>query len=80
MQNCVSAIDGTHTPITISEDKAATYMNRKGSLSQNVMLACDFDLNFTFISCGWEGYASDAEVFHLLLANDSMCQRESVIL
>jgi hypothetical protein len=54
MQNCISAIDGTHTPITISKDKAAAYMNRKGSLSQNVMLACDFDLNFTFISCGCE--------------------------
>jgi hypothetical protein len=26
------------------------------------MLACDFDLNFTFISCGWEGSATDARV------------------
>ena len=26
------------------------------------MLACDFDLNFIFISCGWEGSASDAGV------------------
>jgi hypothetical protein len=54
--------NATHIPITISEDKAAPYMNRKGSLSQNIMVACDFDLNFTFISCGWEGSASEAGV------------------
>lgn len=62
MQNCIGAIDGTHVPITISEDKAAPFRNRKGTLSQNVMVACDFDLNFTFISCGWEGSATDARV------------------
>ena len=26
------------------------------------MCACDFDLKFTFISCGWEGSASDVGV------------------
>jgi hypothetical protein len=26
------------------------------------MLACDFDLNFTFISFGWEGSTTDARV------------------
>ena len=26
------------------------------------MCACDFDLKLTFISCGWEGSASDAGV------------------
>ena len=62
MQNCIGAIDGTHIPISIAEDIAAPYRNRKGTLSQNMMVACDFDLNFTFISCGWEGSASDAGV------------------
>ncbi|KAM0899406.1 hypothetical protein ACQ4PT_021280 [Festuca glaucescens] len=61
-QNCIGAIDGTHIPITIAEEIAAPYRNRKGTLSQNMMVACDFDLNFTFISCGWEGSASDAGV------------------
>jgi hypothetical protein len=62
MQNCNGATDGTHIPITIAEEKAPPYRNRKGSLSRNVMVACDFDLNFTFISCRWEGSASDAGV------------------
>ena len=26
------------------------------------MFACDFDLNITYISCGWEGSATDARV------------------
>lgn len=61
-QNCLGAIDGTHVPITISQDLQAPYRNRKGTLSQNVMLVCDFDLNFSFISSGWEGSATDARV------------------
>jgi hypothetical protein len=31
-------------------------------LSQNVIIACDFDLNITAISCGWEGFATNARV------------------
>jgi hypothetical protein len=48
-------------------DKAAPFRNRKGTLCQNVMVACDFDLNFTFISCGWEGSATDAKVLRSAL-------------
>ncbi|KAI4981143.1 hypothetical protein ZWY2020_021628 [Hordeum vulgare] len=68
-QNCVGAIDGTHVPITISGEKAAPFRNRKGTLSHNVMVACDFNLNFTFISCGWEGSATDARFLRSTLNN-----------
>jgi hypothetical protein len=67
-QNCIGAIDGTHVPITIAQERAAPFRNRKGTLSQNVMCACNFDLNFTFISCGWEGSASDAGVLRSALS------------
>ncbi|WVZ70489.1 hypothetical protein U9M48_019151 [Paspalum notatum var. saurae] len=60
LQNYIGAIDGTHIPITIAEHRAPPYRNRKGTLSHNVMVVCDFDLNFTFVSCGWEGSASNA--------------------
>ena len=43
------------------------YRNRKGTLLQNVMCASDFDLNFTFISYGWEESASDAGVLRSAL-------------
>lgn len=66
-QNCIGAIDVTHVPTSVTPDKAAPFRNRKGTLSQNVMVACDFDLNFTFISCGWEGSATDARVLQSAL-------------
>jgi hypothetical protein len=31
------------------------------------MVACDFDLNFAFISCGWEGSATGAKVLRSAL-------------
>ena len=61
-QNCIGAIDGSHVPVSRTPQLQAPWRNRKGSLSQNVMFACDFDLNITFISCGWEGSATDARV------------------
>lgn len=61
-QNCLGAIDGSHVPITMFSSRQAPWRNRKGSLSQNVMIGCDFDLNVTTISCGWEGSATDARV------------------
>uniref|UniRef100_A0A8I7B485 DDE Tnp4 domain-containing protein n=1 Tax=Hordeum vulgare subsp. vulgare TaxID=112509 RepID=A0A8I7B485_HORVV len=33
------------------------------------MVVCDFDLNFTFISCGWEGSETDARVLRSALKN-----------
>ena len=48
-------------PITIAEEKAP-HIGIGKAHSQNVMVAYDFNLNFTFISCGWEGSASDAGV------------------
>ncbi|XP_039118748.1 putative nuclease HARBI1 [Dioscorea cayenensis subsp. rotundata] len=59
---CVGAIDVTHIPIMISLDKQDPYRNRKQRLSQNVMVACDFDLRFVYVRAGWEGSASDARI------------------
>ncbi|XP_040378472.1 protein ALP1-like isoform X4 [Oryza brachyantha] len=68
-KNCLGAIDGTHVPISISSEKAAPFRNRKGTLSQNVMIACDFDMSITFISSGWEGSATDARVLSSAMNN-----------
>jgi hypothetical protein len=61
-KNCLGAIDGTHIPVSIPPDKHSPFRNRKGTLSINVMVACDFDLNITLISSGWEGSATDSRV------------------
>ncbi|TVU11510.1 hypothetical protein EJB05_45101, partial [Eragrostis curvula] len=37
-KDCIGAIDGTHIPISIAPKLQDPYRNRKGTLSQNVML------------------------------------------
>ena len=32
----------------------------KGECTQNVMAACDFDVQFTFINVGWESTTNDS--------------------
>lgn len=61
-KNCLGAIDGTHIPVSVSPEQAAPFRNRKGTLSHNVMVVCNFDLNITYVSAGWEGSATDARV------------------
>jgi hypothetical protein len=57
--NCIGALDGTHIEMHIPASLQPRYRNRKGTLSQNVLAACDFDLKFTYILAGW-----DAQVDH----------------
>jgi hypothetical protein len=38
------------------------YRNRKGTLSQNVLAVCNFDMRFVYVLAGWEGSAHDARV------------------
>ena len=69
LQNFIGAIDGSHVHVSVSPHLAAPFRNRKGTLSHNVMIACDFNLNVTYISCGWEGSATDAKVLRSALNN-----------
>jgi hypothetical protein len=38
------------------------YRNRKGTLSQNILAVCNFEMKFVYILAGWEGSAYDARV------------------
>jgi len=62
-KDCRGAIDGTHIEAFVPDDAMARYRNRKGSLSQNVLAACTFDMRFCYVLPGWEGSASDGRVF-----------------
>jgi hypothetical protein len=48
--------------MTIPLQHQEPYRNRKQTISQNVMVAHDFDLKFVHVHAGWEGSASDARV------------------
>jgi hypothetical protein len=60
--DCISALDGTHIAAYISTREQARYRNRKGTLSQNVLAVCDFNMQFVYILAGWEGSAHDGRV------------------
>lgn len=39
--------------------------NRKGSVSQNTLACCDFELRFQYFSSGWDGATADISIYHL---------------
>ncbi|KAG5236718.1 protein ALP [Salix suchowensis] len=62
-KNCIGAIDGTHVRVTVSPENQIPYIGRKGVPTQNIMAACSFDMQFTFVWAGWEGSAHDTRIF-----------------
>ncbi|XP_050222661.1 uncharacterized protein LOC126672750 [Mercurialis annua] len=61
-KDCIGAIDGTHVSACVEEHEIIRYIGRKGVPTQNIMAACSFDMQFTFVLAGWEGkyYLVDA--------------------
>ncbi|KAL2491082.1 putative harbinger transposase-derived nuclease [Abeliophyllum distichum] len=62
-KDCLGAIDGTHVAAWAPASKQTSFRGRKTNITQNVMLACDFDMKFIFVYARWEGTANDSRVF-----------------
>lgn len=62
--DCVGALDGTHTAMHVPATDRKPYRNRKGYLLQNVLAVCDFDMKFTYGLAGWEGSEHDGRVLN----------------
>ncbi|KAJ3678228.1 hypothetical protein LUZ60_002031 [Juncus effusus] len=72
--NCIGAVDGTHTPISVSSKEASRYRGRKHVPTQNILAAVDFNLHFTYVLAGWEGTAHDALVLNNAIEReDGIC-------
>eukprot|EP00268_Persea_americana_P063835 TRINITY_DN8329_c0_g1_i4.p1 TRINITY_DN8329_c0_g1~~TRINITY_DN8329_c0_g1_i4.p1 ORF type:complete len:132 (-),score=11.31 TRINITY_DN8329_c0_g1_i4:9-350(-) len=61
-KDCIGAIDGTLVNVVIPVENQVPYRGRKGECHQNVLAACSFDMQFTFIIAGWEGTAHDSRI------------------
>jgi hypothetical protein len=61
----LGALDGTHIAVTVPTDLKPAFRNRKGFTSQNVLIACDFDLRITYCAPGAEGCAHDAQILRM---------------
>ncbi|KAH6835393.1 hypothetical protein C2S53_003244 [Perilla frutescens var. hirtella] len=61
-KDCIGAIDGTHIPAMVTGREVSSFRNRHGMQSQNVLAACNFDLQFIYVLSGWEGSAHDLKL------------------
>ena len=67
---CIGVLNGSHI-CAFTSTKDHVYMhNRKGYLSQNCLFACDFNFNFTYVLCGWDGSVSDAALWRDAIMNN----------
>ncbi|PRQ26237.1 putative harbinger transposase-derived nuclease domain-containing protein [Rosa chinensis] len=71
-KDCIGAIDGVHIPTSIAPEKQIPYIGRKGIRTQNVMAACNFDMQFIYVCAGWEESAHDTRVFLSVLRDPVM--------
>lgn len=73
-KDCVGAIDGIYVPVTVGVDEQGPFRNKDGLLSQNVLAACSFDLKFCYVLAGWEGSASNLQVFNSAITRKNRLQ------
>ncbi|KAL8534602.1 hypothetical protein ACS0TY_010569 [Phlomoides rotata] len=70
-KGCLGALDGTLIDVTVPEIDKARYRTRKGTISVNVLAACDRSMRFVYMLTGWEGSAADARVLR-----DAVCRND----
>ncbi|KAL5818471.1 hypothetical protein ACOSQ3_022362 [Xanthoceras sorbifolium] len=61
-KDCVGAIDGTHIPTIVTRCDIKSYCNRHGTISQNILAVCNFDLEFIYVLSVWERSAHNSKV------------------
>lgn len=66
------ALDGTHIPIRVSSKDTERYRNRKGFISTNTLILCDFRMNIIFCCSGLEGSAHDSFVLNTSNLNSTL--------
>ncbi|VVA41809.1 PREDICTED: putative nuclease HARBI1, partial [Prunus dulcis] len=70
--DCIFTIDGVHVKAAIPPEDQVPYIGRKGILTQNIMAACNFDMQFIFACAGCKGTAHDTRVFLSALRNNAL--------
>ncbi|XP_028116575.1 putative nuclease HARBI1 [Camellia sinensis] len=68
--DCIGALDGTHVRVKVSSKDVPRYRGKKGYPTQNVLVACSFDLKFTYVLPGWKGTASDSRIIKNALTRE----------
>ncbi|KAG8373302.1 hypothetical protein BUALT_Bualt11G0009800 [Buddleja alternifolia] len=69
-EDCVGAIDGSRFHVKVSISDAPRYQGRKSYPTQNVLVACTFDLKNTYFLSSWEGSASESRILKDALSRE----------
>jgi hypothetical protein len=69
-KNCIGALDGTHIRVSLPPDEQVRYIGKTGIPTQNVLAVCDFDMYYTYVSCGQPGSMHDTSVLYNALRVD----------
>lgn len=74
-KDCVGVVDCIQMPVMVGVDEQGPFRNSdNGLLTQNVLVACSFDLRFRYVLAGWEGSASDQQVLNAALTRPNNLQ------
>ena len=60
--NVRGTIDTTHILAHVPTQHQAAYRNRKGTISQNILAGCSFDMYLFYVCSRWEGSARVARI------------------
>ncbi|XP_066333987.1 uncharacterized protein [Miscanthus floridulus] len=61
---CIGALDGTHVEVTVSRQSRLDFINRKGTVTVNVLGIVDMDMRFTYVGAGRAGSSHDMAVLN----------------
>ncbi|KAL5556591.1 hypothetical protein UlMin_038827 [Ulmus minor] len=70
-KDCIGTIDGVHVQARITPQNQVPFIGRKGTPAQNIMVVCNFDMQFIYALVGCKGNAHDARIFLLALRDPS---------
>ncbi|KAL5562843.1 hypothetical protein UlMin_032590 [Ulmus minor] len=64
-KDCIDAIDDVHVQACITPQNQVPFISRKEIPTQNIIVVCNFDMQFIYALVGWEGKAHDAHIFFI---------------
>lgn len=71
-KNVIWIIDDTHISRVVTPSEQVRFIGRKDISRQNIMVACDCNMCFTFVLAGWEGIVHDAQIFNHVFTTPNM--------
>jgi hypothetical protein len=69
-KDCLGAVDGTHITATPPATNIVCYRDRKGGISQNVLIGTTFDMRVCYCMAGWEGSAAEGRIYESAQAHN----------